>query len=158
MIPTRGTQQSSPATSCCCLTNPTATTSSLKHRSPQGCQAGPRQHTKSRPKATSVQHQESNNPARPQVRSFSAQTSPRTRNNGAVPSLGTLRGGCRLGLKVYISSPTGQKTHSLHLPRTTHSANREGKATAKPNKSSIVSHSEEVHGFFVVGHQLGLMG
>ena len=60
--------------------------------------------------------------------------SPRPRDYRDRSRLGALRGLPRLGLKVYISSPTGQKAHSLHLTRTTHSANREGKATAKPNK------------------------
>ena len=47
--------------------------------------------------------------------------SPRPRNNSDGGRLGALRGlSRRLGLKVYISSPTGQKTHSLYLLRTTH--------------------------------------
>merc|ERR1712067_15842 len=45
-------------------------------------------------------------------------------DSGAVPSLRTLRGSCRLGLKVYISSPTGQNYSLTLLTRNeTHSAN-----------------------------------
>ena len=52
-------------------------------------------------------------------------------DSGAVPSLRTLRGSCRLGSKVYISSPTGQKDSLTLLTRNeSHSANCEGKATA----------------------------
>ena len=47
--------------------------------------------------------------------------SPRPGNNSDGGRLVALRGlSSRLGWKVYISSPTGQKTHSLYLLRTTH--------------------------------------
>ena len=114
MVPTRSTLQSSPAGLCCYHDRPD---------DPNQFRGSMRPDKVARPSYTTKPESskgrkyfapEADQPSGPQVDPFSARTSPRPRDSGAVPSLGTLCGNRRMGPKVYISRPNGAN-HSITL-------------------------------------------
>ena len=79
MIPTRSTQQSSPASPCCCNSRPDGDNQFPEAQKTTRLPGRTSITNQESSKATSVPQQESTNPARPQVSPISAQTSPKTR-------------------------------------------------------------------------------
>ena len=79
MIPTRSTQQSSPASPCCCNSRPDGDNQFPEAQKTTRLPGRTSITSRESSKATSVPQQESTNPARPQVSPISAQTSPKTR-------------------------------------------------------------------------------
>ena len=79
MIPTRSTQQSSPASPCCCNSRPDGDNQFPEAQKTTRLPGWTSITNRESSKATSVPQQESTNPARPQVSPISAQTSPKTR-------------------------------------------------------------------------------
>ena len=70
MIPTRSTQQSSPASPCCCNSRPDGDNQFPEAQKPTRLLGRTSTTTQKSSRATSVPHQESTNPARLQVKSY----------------------------------------------------------------------------------------
>ena len=159
MIPTRSTQQSSPASPCCCNSRPDGDNQFPEAQKPTRLLG-----------RTSLTNQESskghkrsasgvNQPCKATSQSLLRSDISKDKEQRCRAQPGNPARWLQAGAKsLYKFAPWAKRLTYPTYPVLHTSANREGKATAKPNKSSIVSHSEEVHGFFVVGHQLGLMG